>query len=363
MGIPVRILDSPIAEASRSLGRAEGNCILTMGDGPWTPTGENLDSASWVMAREWVARGNTLVIVTANSGALPAEARKELIRRTIHETAASGSVFGLLSAVDNRVETARASVVSGGALTVAANGQRWTVSTSPASRAGAAAASGSKSTGKLEAEDWMLAADGRGGVLFRIPIRRGAVYVLLDDFAWTNAGLDQGDNAQVLSDILGRELRGGVLAIDEYRHGHGRAESFLVYLSNLPGLSAILWLGLIWAILYCYGRNVRLKPVEPFVEHERRRRKSTSTRLRSFTSGASCAAGGFCGGAAASAAFAHAGGMPGGGRVAVANRRGLREERGAAGQSDGGNRPGERTDSASEENIWNSRGFMNTRAG
>ena len=131
MGIPVRILDSPIAEASRSLGAPEGNCILTMGDGPWTPTGENLDSASWVMAREWVARGNTLVIVTANSGALPAEARKELIRRTIHETAASGSVFGLLSAVDNRVETARASVVSGGALTVAANGPRWTVSTSP----------------------------------------------------------------------------------------------------------------------------------------------------------------------------------------------------------------------------------------
>ena len=140
-------------------------------------------------------------------------------------------------------------------------------------------------------------------MLFRIPIRRGAVYVLLDDFAWTNAGLDQGDNAQVLSDILGRELRGGVLAIDEYRHGHGRAESFLVYLSNLPGLSAILWLGLIWAILYCYGRNVRLKPVEPFVEHERRSAQEYIDAVAAaLPAGASCAAGGFCGGAAASAA-------------------------------------------------------------
>ena len=270
MGIPVRLLDAPISEASRSLRAPEGNCILTMGDGPWSPTGESLDPASWVMTREWVAHGNTLIIVTANSEALPAEVRKELIRSTIHETVTSRSVFDWMSSVDNRVKTTRAPVISGGALTVAADGPRWTVGASPGAVAGAAAGSGSKSTGKLEAEDWMLGADGRGGVLFRIPMRRGAVYVLLDDFAWTNAGLDQGDNAQVLSDILGRELRGGVLAIDEYRHGHGRAESFLVYLSNLPGFSAVLWLGLVWAILYCYGRNVRLKPVEPYVEHERR---------------------------------------------------------------------------------------------
>jgi hypothetical protein len=93
---------------------------------------------------------------------------------------------------------------------------------------------------------------------------------LLDDFAWTNAGLDHGENARVLAEILGRELRGGVLAMDEYRHGHGRPESFLAYLLNLPGSSALLWLGAIWALLYAYGRNVRLKPVEPYVQRERR---------------------------------------------------------------------------------------------
>jgi hypothetical protein len=94
--------------------------------------------------------------------------------------------------------------------------------------------------------------------------------VLLDEFAWTNSGLDQGDNARVLADILGRELKGGVLALDEYRHGHGRAESFLVYLMHLPGSRALFWLGLIWCGLYYYGQNVRLKPQEPYVERERR---------------------------------------------------------------------------------------------
>ena len=74
----------------------------------------------------------------------------------------------------------------------------------------------------------------------------------------------------MLAEILGREIRGGVLAFDEYRHGHGRAESFLTYLLNLPGSSAFMWLAAIWALLYFYGRNVRLKPVEAYVERERR---------------------------------------------------------------------------------------------
>ena len=93
--------------------------------------------------------------------------------------------------------------------------------------------------------------------------------------SWTNTrgrtpGLDQGGNARVLAEIVGREIRGGALAIDEYRHGHGRTESFLTYLLNLPGSSAIMWLAAIWALLYFYGRNVRLKPVEAYEERERR---------------------------------------------------------------------------------------------
>ena len=63
-----------------------------MGDGSWSPTGESLDPASWVMTREWVARGNTLIIVTARARRLAhGELRKDLIPSTIKEIAASRS--------------------------------------------------------------------------------------------------------------------------------------------------------------------------------------------------------------------------------------------------------------------------------
>ncbi|MGB0069605.1 MAG: hypothetical protein WBQ11_16405, partial [Isosphaeraceae bacterium] len=39
---------------------------------------------------------------------------------------------------------------------------------------------------------------------------------------------------------------------------------------NLPGSYALIWLAAIWAMLYFHGRNVRLKPVEAYVERERR---------------------------------------------------------------------------------------------
>ena len=94
IGIPVRLLDAPIWEASRSLATPQGNCIVTMGDDSWSPTGENLDPANWTISREWVARGNTLIIVTAEPEALPTELRKDLIPSTINEITASRSFPG-----------------------------------------------------------------------------------------------------------------------------------------------------------------------------------------------------------------------------------------------------------------------------
>ena len=55
------------------------------------PTGENLDPANWTILREWVARGNALIIVTAAPQALPTELRKDLIPSTINETTVSRS--------------------------------------------------------------------------------------------------------------------------------------------------------------------------------------------------------------------------------------------------------------------------------
>ena len=270
-----------------------------------------------------------------------------------------------MASVDNQLETTQAPVTFRGGLDGRREGSALDCLFEPAAMPGAASTSGSKSTSEPDAAGWQLAADGRGGVLFRIPVRRGAVYVLLDDFAWTNSGLDQGDNARVLADILGRELRGGVLAIDEYRHGHGRAESFLVYLMNLPGLVGDLVAG------RGLGAAVLLWPERPAQAGRALTssasggpRRSISTRWPSFTSVLGPRRwwlkrwrGGFASFRELSAE------CPAAVESLLANRRGLREARGAAGLSHRGDRPCETTDSASEENLWNSRGFMNTRAG
>ena len=115
IGIPARLLDAPIWEASRSLATPEGNCIVTMGDGSWSPTGENLDPANWVIMREWVARGNTLIIVTAEPEALPTELRKDLIPSTINEIRRA-ALSWMATSVDSRLETTQAPVINGGRL-------------------------------------------------------------------------------------------------------------------------------------------------------------------------------------------------------------------------------------------------------
>ena len=45
-----------------------------------------------------------------------------------------------------------------------------------------------------------------------------SIYLLLDEHAWSNAGLDREDNAATLARILQRELQpGGVVAIEMAR--------------------------------------------------------------------------------------------------------------------------------------------------
>jgi hypothetical protein len=114
------------------------------------------------------------------------------------------------------------------------------------------------------------AADNRGNVLFRAPWGQGAVYLLLDDFAWTNAGFDSGGNAEALASILTDAVHGGVLGIDEYRHGHGRVESFLGVLWAVPGAPACVAMGALLALFYIYSRNVRFGPPDPYHLPERR---------------------------------------------------------------------------------------------
>jgi hypothetical protein len=276
IGIPARLLEVPIWEAAQSLQEPAVHCILTMGNDSWTPTGGDLEPEDWRRTRAWLSEGNTLIVVTTAPQSLPRALRQDVISSNLRETSAAGprplpSSFLGREAVESRPETSQAPVTSGGVLTVATNGPRWSVASAPGSGPVASASAPKPSPARdNDPAHWQLAGDPRGGVLFRIPVGHGAVYVLLDDFAWTNTGFDHGDNARVLAELLGRAVRGGALAMDEYRHGHGRAESFLTYVVNLPGSSAFLWLAAIWVLLDFSGRNVRLKPVERYVERERR---------------------------------------------------------------------------------------------
>jgi len=300
IGIPVLLLDVPIWEAHRKLASPTGNCIITMGNGPWPTVRDEQTDENWLTLKNWLARGNALVIVTSAPGSLP----KPLVDTVgfTHPTGFSAvsqrtSSFELRPsesegrnskvedrlrtderqlttsdhAVEDRPETTKASTQTPAALTVELKGPRWRVTQGRSS--------------KLEARNFdlrtsnfgptELAADERGGVLFRFLVEKGAIYVLLDEFAWTNAGLDQPDNAQVFADILADagclgSGTPGTLAFDEYRHGHAQAGSLFTYAAGLPGFSTFVSLAAGWGLLYFWGRNIRLRPAGAYLVLERR---------------------------------------------------------------------------------------------
>jgi hypothetical protein len=255
MGWPARPLREPLWEAVELLQPATGNCILTAGDGPWSPWDEQLSPEQWEKISRWVQRGNTLLILTGAPDQLPVPVakawgggQKEDFARQIKESIHLGSSARL----EPNPRTSRVRVPWGGYLEVRADGPRGpnpVVARSPD-----------------HATTWQVA----GGVLYRASWGQGALYVVLDDYAWTNAGLDHADNAKILAETLARELRGGLLAVDEYRHGRGRVESFASLLGTVPGAATFLKIAAVLGLLYVYRRNVRFGPPEDYLLPERR---------------------------------------------------------------------------------------------
>lgn len=292
LGFRVRRSEIPVVEAAQFFSQPAGNCILTTGNGSWSPMNEEIDEMSGRKLRDWLIRGNTLIVVTTDLESLPDAL---LIDYSLTEPSESAAVAGMLfdgGSVEPRPKTNRARVKSGGSLTVESNGPRLNetekrppaAETFPKALAAFKKSMDSRKKSKYKSAEKkatpdrkqvkispeVIASDERGDVLVRLPAGAGSIYILLDDYAWTNAGFDQGESARVLAEILRSELRGGEVAFDEYRHGHGRAESFLTYLLYLPGSSALMGLMAVWSLLYVYGRNVRLRSVDEYVETERR---------------------------------------------------------------------------------------------
>src|SRR5208337_579578 len=184
IGIPVRLLEVPIWEASQALREPAGNCVLTMGDVSWSPTGEELEPANWQSTRDWLSRGNTLIVVTTAPDALPHALRQDLIPSTLREAAAESASVAAESAsfisqrfVDSRPETTQAPVTTGGILTVDMNGPRWIAAPTPGPGPVAPRTAPPPIAQDTDPARWQLAGDQRGGVLFRIPVGHGAVYV------------------------------------------------------------------------------------------------------------------------------------------------------------------------------------------
>jgi hypothetical protein len=261
--LPVRALRDPLWEAVQSSESQQGNCFLTAGDGSWSPWDEALSSEQWGPIRGWVARGNTLIVVTTDPARIPKVIADDLFQsipvdkrpfRSASPNAKGSEPFGSAVAADPTISSIvlpglpQADTRAQQSLAVRADGPRW----------------------QHTPEAWQTAGDPRGTVWHRAPLGTGAVYILLDDFAWTNSGFDKDGNAAALASLLARELRGGEFGFDEYRHGHGRVESFASYLLSFPGAEAFCWIAAVLAGAYVLGRNVGFGRPEPIRLVERR---------------------------------------------------------------------------------------------
>lgn len=256
LGVPVQVLHEPLRDVAQSLASPRGNCVLTAGNGDWSPWSDDLSSAQWLAVREWIERGNTLVVLTTAPRSLPQNMIDDVVKAstTIVDGPPKAPSVGRRSEeadssyVVPKPETSDVRTGAGRVLSVRAGGPRYT------DTPGA----------------WESAGDAIGTVWHRIPLGDGALYLILDDYAWTNAGFDQADNAAALAELLQRELHGGVLAFDEYRHGHGRPESLASHVGGLPGASTFALIAALLVGLYVVSCNVRFGPPEALRVVERR---------------------------------------------------------------------------------------------
>ncbi len=287
MEIPVRALHDPLWEAVGTESPKTGNCFLTAGNGAWSPWNDALTREEWSPLKNWIARGNALIVVTSEPSTLPPVVLNELWPPDANSGFKSGGAvpttvkggvpdnssrktsqkkstdeqskseegtsedeefeFESPDVADNPA-TSTATLPEQQRLTVRANGPRWIKSPEHAE----------------------VGRDVHGVVWVHKAIGKGSLYVLLDDFAWTNSGFDADGNAKALAELLAREVHGGVFGFDEYRHGHGRAESFAAYLLRLRGGTAFCLIAALLVGLYLVGRNIRFGAPEPYVVVERR---------------------------------------------------------------------------------------------
>jgi len=226
MGIKTIPLRAPLWEVSDEVGDElgdRGNCLLTAGDRKWLQHESEFPQEHWNKIHHWIASGNTLIVVTNSSGSLPDQLANEFTQ--------PASINHL---VEFRKEHHKADF-SGKSEQLVPTwwGGKMEITGTPDSLV------------NYPSELHLAGFSGRT-ILAKRPLGKGHLYLLLDGSVWANQGLDRADNAATLARILNETLsEHGVLAIDEYRHGYGRVESFASFLIALPGAAPLLWMSLI----------------------------------------------------------------------------------------------------------------------
>ncbi len=250
IGYKVTALDRPVWDAVEELG-GTGRCLITAGDEKWSPPDPHEGEEAWQRLEKWLQRGNTLLAITTTLDGLPKLLQARPAWTTELDSLERFGWFGYVDPI--RPERLREETVpvdtAWGKLVVRSSGLRL--------------------TGELD-EGLKRWSDSKGAVLLEKPIGRGRLIVLLDDFAWTNAGLDCGENAAVLARLLAAAAQAAQVAVDEWRHGHGRAESFLTFALSLPGGTSFVVIAALIGLLFLGSANIRFGPAEPYEQPERR---------------------------------------------------------------------------------------------
>jgi hypothetical protein len=99
-------------------------------------------------------------------------------------------------------------------------------------------------------ETILHARDRWGGLIAALKQGRGRVIAIADPMLFTNESLRKGDHARLLLDILLCHLGRGLLVVDEYHHGYGRATTVVGHFvrSNAldPFLQGMVLLLILW---------------------------------------------------------------------------------------------------------------------
>ena len=98
---------------------------------------------------------------------------------------------------------------------------------------------------------------------------KGRVMAFADPDLFSNEALRQGGHSRFALNLLLTHLEGGILLVDEYHHGYGRAASVLEHLGGsgalVPMLQGLFCLLVLWA-----AKGRRFGPPRPLPKEERR---------------------------------------------------------------------------------------------